>query len=220
MIKIHKEAYPTLFFAVAIYLLFNLGMWRLFHEFPIIYNILFAITSVLLLIIILFFRVKTRVEPVSNSVVLSPAYGTVVNIDKVYENQYFQDERLIVSIFMSPLNIHCNYVPINGIVQHAQYNEGKYLMAFHPKSSEENEHATYVIENEKMAVMVKQIAGFMARRIVPYLEKGDIVEQNDELGFIKFGSRVDVFFPLNTEIRVKVGEKVKGAITILADLQA
>lgn len=214
--KLHREAYPTVFFATLIFIFFNVGMWRLFHENIIIHQVLLAITSVLLLLIFYFFRVRSSVKPIDDRAVVSPAYGTVVTIEDVLEKEYYQKEMKMVSIFMSPLNIHCNYVPIQGKVNYFQYHPGKYLVAFHPKSSELNEHASVGIENSDIYLLVKQIAGFMARRIVPYLTEGQTVSQNDELGFIRFGSRVDVFFPKETTIEVKVGDKVKGAKTILA----
>lgn len=218
IMKLHREAFPTLFFACMIFVLFNVAMWRMFDDYPMIHRILFYITMGLLGLVFYFFRVPFEVPEVSNDVVISPAHGKVVEIVEEQESKFFKDKRLRISIFMSPLNIHCNYVPFAGKVLFADHFPGKYLVAFHPKSSELNEHTFSVIEGEKMTVGVKQIAGFMARRIVPYLQKGQAVQQNDELGFIKFGSRVDVFFPVGTELQVKVGDRTKGGQTILANL--
>lgn len=217
--KLHKEVFPTIFFAVVIFLFFNVGMWRLFHEHPIVYTALFYITIPILFLVIYFFRVKTKISPVDETKIISPAYGKVVNIEEgVFENEYYNEEKLLVSIFLSPLDIHCQYAPMKGVVKFAKYFPGKYLVAFHPKSSELNEHASVVLENESISILVKQIAGAVARRIVPYLEEGQTVNQNDELGFIKFGSRVDIFFPKGTKLNIKVGDKVKGAETIIASL--
>jgi len=216
--KLHREAFPTLFFATTIFILFALGAWRLLAEYPLLFNIIFLISTVLLALVFFFFRVKVHMPPVSENMVVSPAFGKIVEIETEREDTFFGDERIRVSIFMSPLQIHCNYAPIDGRVIYMEYFPGKYLMAFHPKSSKENEHTLAVIENRKIILGVKQIAGFMARRIVPYIEIGDELSQNDELGFIKFGSRVDVFFPIGTPLLVNVGDTVKGGESVLANL--
>ena len=157
-------------------------------------------------------------DPIDTKKIISPAFGKIVAIENEVEPYYFKDVRKRVSIFMSPLDIHCNYTPISGEVKSMDYYPGKYLMAFHPKSSQLNEHTFSVIENNDVAVGVKQIAGFIARRIIPYLRVGENVEQNDELGFIKFGSRVDIYLPINSQLDVKVGQKVKGGRTVIASL--
>jgi phosphatidylserine decarboxylase len=150
--------------------------------------------------------------------IVAPADGKVVVIEETYEPEYFKDKRLQVSIFMSPLNVHVNRNPISGEVKYMKYHPGKYLVAWHPKSSTENERTTMVIGNSKMELLVRQIAGALARRICYYVKEGDTVMQNDEFGFIRFGSRVDLFFPVGTKIDVKIGEIVKGGITVIAHI--
>ncbi len=217
--KIHREAYPTVFYAAVTFVLINLGMWQLFRDQPHIYQSFFYTTLLILLLIIYFFRVPSSIPPVNEQEIISPAYGKVVEIIDEFEGKFFQDTRKRLSIFMSPLDIHCNYVPTSGMVEFAEHFPGKYLVAYHPKSSELNEHTFTVINHNGYKLGVKQIAGFMARRIVPYMREGITVEQNDELGFIKFGSRVDVFFPVDVQLSVSIGDKVQGGITVLAELQ-
>jgi phosphatidylserine decarboxylase len=164
-----------------------------------------------------FFRNPTRpIREVSDHIVYAPADGKIVAIEEVVENEYFKDKRIQVSIFMSPLNVHVNRNPISGTVTWNAYHPGKYLVAWHPKSSTENERTTVVIEGVKGQVLLRQIAGAVARRIANYLEVGQKVEQGSEMGFIKFGSRVDVFLPLDAKIQVSVGQKSVGNTTILA----
>lgn len=166
-----------------------------------------------------FFRNPNRqILTPSDSIVYAPADGKVVVIEETMENEYFKDKRLQVSIFMSPLNVHVNRNPISGIVNYIKHHKGRYLVAWHPKSSSENERTTVVIENNGAEVLLRQIAGAVAKRIVNYLEEGEQVEQGHDLGFIKFGSRVDLFLPLGTEINVKIGDKVKGNRTVIASL--
>jgi phosphatidylserine decarboxylase len=151
--------------------------------------------------------------------VLCPADGKVVVIEKTMEREYLKDVRIQVSVFMSPVNVHINRNPISGVVKYFKYNPGKYLVAWHPKSSTENERTTVVIENKSgVAILFRQIAGAMARRIVWYVKEGDVVDQGEQFGFIKFGSRVDVFLPLESEIKVGIGQVVKGGLTVLAEL--
>lgn len=166
-----------------------------------------------------FFRNPNRqiITP-SDKKVFAPADGKVVVIEETMENEYFKDKRLQVSIFMSPLNVHVNRNPISGIVNYIKHHEGRYLVAWHPKSSSENERTTVVIENNGAEVLLRQIAGAVAKRIVNYLEEGETVEQGRDLGFIKFGSRVDLFLPLGTDINVQIGDKVKGNRTVIANL--
>jgi len=150
--------------------------------------------------------------------IFAPADGKVVVIEETMESEYFNDKRLQVSIFMSPLNVHVNRNPISGIVNYIKHHEGKYLVAWHPKSSSENERTTVVIENDGAEVLLRQIAGAVAKRIVNYLEEGEQVIQGKDMGFIKFGSRVDLFLPIDTKLNVKIGDKVKGNRTIIASL--
>lgn len=174
---------------------------------------------VLFLLVLQFFRNPNRqiVTPSENKI-YAPADGKVVVIEETVEHEYFKDKRLQVSIFMSPLNVHVNRNPISGIVNYIKHHEGKYLVAWHPKSSSENERTTVVIENEGAEVMLRQIAGAIAKRIVNYLEEGEQVIQGKDMGFIKFGSRVDLFLPIGTKIDVNIGDKVKGNRTVIATL--
>lgn len=176
------------------------------------------IGAVILLIAILqFFRNPSRVATKSFDEVLSPVDGKVVVIEEVEEPEYFQGKRKQVSIFMSPVNVHVTRYPVSGEVKYSKYHPGKYLVAWHPKSSEENERTTVVINTPKFGdVMYRQIAGAMARRIVNYAEVGESVQQGDDGGFIKFGSRVDLLLPLDSVITVKLNQKVKGAKTCIA----
>jgi phosphatidylserine decarboxylase len=167
-----------------------------------------------------FFRIPNRKYFSSDNKIIAPADGRVVVIEETQEKEYFGDKRIQVSIFMSPANVHVNRNPISGLVTYQKYHPGKYLVAWHPKSSEKNERNTVVIEHEEtgMEVLVRQIAGKLARKIRWYLQEGDEVEQNAELGFIKFGSRVDLFLPVGTKIEVDLRQKVKGGITVIGTL--
>ena len=149
---------------------------------------------------------------------VSPADGKVVVIEETFEPEYFKDSRLQVSIFMSPLNVHVNRSPIDGVVKYMKYHPGKYLVAWHPKSSTDNERTSLVIGNSSMSILLRQVAGAVARRICYYVKEGQDVKQNEEFGFIRFGSRVDIYLPLGTEVDVKIGQAVQGGITVLAHL--
>ena len=166
-----------------------------------------------------FFRHPRRITTENEQFIIAPADGKVVVIEEVVENEYFKDKRIQVSIFMSPANVHVNRVPVKGVVDYIKYHPGKFLVAWHPKSSEENERNTVVIKNNKNTILLRQIAGVLARRIVNYLKTGDAVEQGDEFGFIKFGSRVDMFLPMNAIVMVDLNDKVKGGQTIIARLE-
>lgn len=180
-----------------------------------------ALLLLLLFIFILqFFRNPDRPIPEEgDQLVYAPADGKVVAIEEVQEEEYFQAPRIQISIFMSPLNVHVNRNPIGGEVKYHQYHPGKYLVAWHPKSSTENEHTTVVIEGLRGPVLVRQIAGAVARRISNYLQVGQRVEQGSEMGFIKFGSRVDVLLPPEAELRVRIGDAARGNRTVLAELK-
>ena len=172
-----------------------------------------------LIIILQFFRNPKRITSFGNNHVVSPVDGKVVVIEEVYEPEYFKDKRIQVSIFMSPINVHVTRYPVSGEVLFSKYHPGKYLVAWHPKSSTENERTTIVIKNESSAeILYRQIAGALARRIVNYAKKSSKVNQGEDAGFIKFGSRVDLFLPLNTKINVKLNQKVKGAEDIIANI--
>lgn len=168
--------------------------------------------------IVWFFRIPARDFIPSDKKIYAPADGKVVVIEETFEPEYFKDKRLQVSIFMSPLNVHVNRNPISGIVKYFKYHPGKYLVAWHPKSSTENERTTVVLGNKRMEILMRQIAGALARRICYYVKEGDEVRQNDEFGFIRFGSRVDIFFPIGTALDVKIGDVVEGGLTVLAYL--
>jgi len=172
-----------------------------------------------LIIVLQFFRNPKRITSFGNNHVVSPVDGKVVVIEEVYEPEYFKDKRIQVSIFMSPINVHVTRYPVSGEVLFSKYHPGKYLVAWHPKSSTENERTTIVIKNESSAeILYRQIAGALARRIVNYAKKSSKVTQGEDAGFIKFGSRVDLFLPLNTKINVKLNQKVKGAEDIIANI--
>ncbi|MFM1875486.1 MAG: hypothetical protein RL266_1223 [Bacteroidota bacterium] len=176
--------------------------------------------AIIFLIFLQFFRSPKRKLVISSRSIVCPADGRVVAIEEVEEPEYFNGEKRIqVSVFMSPLNVHLNRYPISGKIAYSKYHPGLFLVAWHPKSSTENERNTVVIETEfGPSVLIRQIAGFVARRIVWYCHQGDVVKQGDELGFIKFGSRVDLFLPLNAKIKVELEEKVKGGISVLAEI--
>lgn len=166
-----------------------------------------------------FFRHPQReIQVLDNKLVYAPADGKVVVIEEAEEGEYFQDKRLQVSIFMSPLNVHVNRNPVSGQVRYVQHHPGKYLVAWHPKSSTENERTTVVIDNGQTEILLRQIAGALAKRIRNYLQAGQTVEQGSEMGFIKFGSRVDIFLPLDARVEVEIGDKVKGNKTVIARL--
>lgn len=178
---------------------------------------LFGIALVLLYLILQFFRNPKRPIILNNEQVLSPVDGKVVVIEEVYEKEYFKDKRIQVSVFMSPLNVHVTRFPVGGKVIFSKYHPGKYLVAWHPKASEENERTTVVVKNDNFgAVLHRQIAGALAKRIINYAKEDKNIEQASESGFIKFGSRVDVFLPLDAKINVSLNQKVTGGITVLA----
>ncbi|HBP44345.1 MAG TPA: phosphatidylserine decarboxylase family protein [Flavobacteriales bacterium] len=173
--------------------------------------------AVVLALVVNFFRMPSRrLGTTDPHEILAPSDGKVVVIEKVHEPEWFNDERIQVSIFMSPLNVHAQWSPIAGKVKAARYHPGKYLVAWHPKSSTENERTTHVIEGERGTVLFRQIAGAVARRICHYMKEGQVLAQGDEVGFIKFGSRIDVFLPVGSEICVELEEAVTGRETVLA----
>lgn len=215
---IHREGYATIIFALSILLPLNLlaGFLSLTWAQPWL-----GIFSLAIMIIVLqFFRNPSRpVAVLDNHLVYSPADGKVVVIEEVEEDEYFKDRRLMISVFMSPVNVHVNRAPFSGKVAYRKYHPGKYLVAWHPKSSTENERMTAVIEGPFGPVLLRQIAGALARRIVNYLQPGQDVRQGQEMGFIKFGSRVDVFLPLNAEVLVQMDQTVRGNVDVLAKLR-
>ena len=166
-----------------------------------------------------FFRIPKRLPTGGIGDVISPSDGKVVVIEKVLETEYFKDERIQVSIFMSPLNVHCQWTPMAGIVKYAKYHAGKYLVAWHPKSSTENERTTFVIQSAQGEVLFRQIAGAVARRIRYYIQPEQILIKGEEVGFIKFGSRIDVFLPLDADIHVTLDQELTGRESIIATLK-
>jgi phosphatidylserine decarboxylase len=217
--KLHKEGFTIIIWTCVILTLLQLGNYFLYSHLNIGW-LFWAISLgfvVVLVLVLQFFRVPLRKAQFEHPDVLCPADGKVVVIEEVEETEYFKDKRIQVSIFMSPLNVHANYNPISGIIKYVKYHPGKYLVAWHPKSSTENERSTLVTQHENgKEVLFRQIAGAVARRIVFYPEVGQEVEAGEEFGFIKFGSRIDVFLPLDAEIHVNIGDKVKGIKTLLA----
>ena len=172
----------------------------------------------ILVIILQFFRLPIFPIQQNDAIVLCPADGKVVVIEEVYEAEYFKDQRIQVSVFMSPINVHVNRNPINGIVKYAKYHAGLYFVAWHPKSSTENERTSVVLHNKAFGdVLYRQIAGALAKRIVNYAKVGDKSVQGADAGFIKFGSRVDLFLPLGTDLKVSLGDKVKGGVQLIAE---
>ncbi|MGB0403583.1 MAG: phosphatidylserine decarboxylase family protein [Salibacteraceae bacterium] len=215
---LHKEGTGTIAVSLVALFIFNLLVSPFVKDYPIIKIIILIFSIVLLLIVIQFFRLPNRKIEKNDDQVISPADGTVVVIEEVMETEYFNEKRIQVSIFMSPMNVHCNWSPIKGLVKYAKYHPGEFLLAWNPKSSTENERTTFVIENNKAAVLVRQIAGFLARRICYYAEEGNQIDQGDQIGFIKFGSRVDLLLPLNADIKVELNQKVTGLKSIIAEL--
>jgi phosphatidylserine decarboxylase len=219
--KLHREGYTII--AVGLLILGaiqGLNYW-LYTSINSLWLFLLLSLGVLVMaiLIIQFFRVPKRSFSFQNNEVLCPADGKVVVIEEVEENEYFKDKRIQVSIFMSPLNVHANFNPISGIIKYVKYHPGLFLVAWHPKSSTDNERTTIVIEHESgNEILHRQVAGAVARRICYYVQKGDQVNAGEEYGFIKFGSRIDVYLPLGTEIKVNIGDKVKGQLTKLAVL--
>lgn len=217
--RIHKEGNKLIvvlaIISIAIYYLLRLTETPEMVLYPVVGLLLF-----LNIFNLSFFRIPTkRVETHDAQKVVAPADGKVVLIEEVQEDEYFQDKRLMVSIFMSPLNVHCNYFPFPGKVDYAKYHKGKYLVAWHPKSSTLNERTSTVLEHANgTKVLIRQIAGALARRISLYSKEGMEVKQNQELGFIKYGSRVDLYFPLGTKINVEIDQITKGRQTVVAEL--
>jgi len=215
--KFHKEGYPSLL--IVIIFGFLLILISNFYGNSILVYLSYAISIFLLIIIIQFFRSPVRNLKIDDNYVISPADGKIVVIENVYEPEYFRANCIQVSIFMSPTNVHINRNPVSGIVSFFKYHPGKFLVAWHPKSSTENERTTIAIKTKKGdEILMRQIAGALARRIVWYCKENDAVKQSDEFGFIKFGSRVDLYLPLNSKVNVKLNQIVKGGITELAFL--
>ena len=216
---IHREGYTSIAIGTMIFGALNLIYFYFFSaSLPLLGWIIFFVTFGILLFLISFFRVPNRSLTINDGAVVAPADGKVVVIEEVEDPEYFHDKRLQVSIFMSPANVHVNRNPINGEVVYNQYHKGKYLVAWHPKSSTENERHSVVIKKGNTEILVKQIAGALAKRIVNYLQVGQKVSQTVEMGFIKFGSRVDLLLPVGTKINVALNQAVQGGVTVIATL--
>ena len=214
--RIHKEGLATILISTVItVVVILLTVLLIMPRYPILGWIIAMAILGLLIFILSFFRIPTRTYTEGEDAIVAPCDGTVVVIEEVEPDEYFKDKRLQLSIFMSPLNVHVNRNPISGEVLYSQYHPGKYLVAWHPKSSVENERHSVVYRQGHKEMLVKQIAGALAKRIVNYLKPGDKVRQGGEMGFIKFGSRVDLLLPLDTKIEVKINQKVKGGVTVL-----
>lgn len=215
--RIHREGYRYILIATILW-----GIIAIIHRFSsgllFIWIPVHLICFLLWFWIIWFFRLPARKMTVGEGMVIAPADGKVVVIEETFEPEFFKDKRLQISIFMSPLNVHVNRNPMDGTVVYQKYHPGKYLVAWHPKASTENERTTVVYENSRSALLVRQIAGALARRICCYVKAGDVVKQNEEFGFIRFGSRVDVFLPAGTPVAVKIGDNVRGGVTVLSHL--
>jgi len=213
----HKEGHTIILIFLFVVIADILLIEYIFDD-GLIKIILQSISIVVLLLILQFFRNPVRKTIMNDNHIISPVDGKVVNIEKVYEKEYFKDERLQVSIFMSPLNVHVTRYPISGKVKFSKYHPGKYLVAWHPKSSEKNERTTIVIENEIVGeILYRQIAGALARRIVNYAEVGQNVIQGEDAGFIKFGSRVDLFLPVDSTLNIEINQHVRGGENIISE---
>jgi phosphatidylserine decarboxylase len=211
---IHKEGYMIILITIISLAILNLAVYSYL---PILFSIFLFLSIVFLGLILQFFRNPARPIPImDDNKVYAPADGKVVVIEETVENEYFKDKRLQVSVFMSPVNVHVNRNPVSGTISYFKYHAGKYLVAWHPKASTENERTTVVFNNGKKEILLRQIAGALAKRIICYVDKGDKVKQGDDFGFIKFGSRVDIYLPLDAKIEVEIDQKVFGNQTLIA----
>ena len=217
---IHKEGKKPLFYLLITLFLINAVISYLVSQED-IQNVAIAVSILFYLLVLQFFRSPAIVTKEDPNLVYAPADGKVVVVEKTLENEYFKDERIQVSIFMSPLNAHVNRTPAGGIISYFKYHPGKYLVAWHPKSSTENERTTMVIRlKNNVEILVRQVAGAVARRIKWYVQEGTLVRQGQEFGFIKFGSRLDVYLPIDAELKVKPGDKTTGGKTVIAMLNS
>lgn len=217
MIRFHKEGNAIIGITLTLLFALNYIVHLLTDIQWIAYSVL-GLSIVFLILVLQFFRNPKRPLVLNDKQIVAPADGKIVVIEEVEEPEYFKDKRLQVSIFMSPLNVHVNRYPISGTVKYAKYHPGKFLVAWHPKSSTENERTTVVVENKSIAVLFRQIAGAVAKRIVLYSKEGEEAIQGADYGFIKFGSRIDIFLPLGTKVDVSLNQKVKGNQTIIATI--
>ena len=217
MLSFHKEGYKIIAFTF-LFVLSGILLSEKFVELIWLQKGIQIFLLLFLIIVLQFFRNPKRVTKINDNQIIAPVDGKVVVIEEVEEPEYFKGKRLQVSIFMSPINVHVTRYALSGLVKYSKYHAGKYLVAWHPKASTENERTTIVIENNAFGeVLYRQIAGALAKRIVNYAVEGEKVVQGTDAGFIKFGSRVDVFLPLNTKLAVKIGDKVKGGEQVIAE---
>jgi len=216
--KFHKEGYPTLLITILFSTIIISIAKLIFPESSVAIWFAYILSGSLLLTVVQFFRHPTRVHTINTNAIVAPADGKVVVIEETNEDEYFKDKRIQVSIFMSPINVHVNRYPIAGIVTYAKYHAGKFLVASLPKASTENERTSVVVKHDNgTSILFRQVAGALARRIVMYSKEGDTATQCGEMGFIKFGSRVDLYLPLDAKLKVKIGDVVKGSQTIIAE---
>ena len=217
---IHREGFKSIAIAAIVFGILNVSVFWFFSASLMWLSIaIFFISLILVLFIVSFFRIPKRKLVLNDLLIIAPADGKVVVIEDNFDGEYFNEKRLQVSIFMSPANVHVNRNPISGSVVYNKYHKGKFLVAWNPKSSTENERHSVVIKRGNVEILVKQIAGAVAKRIVNYLQVGQQVNQGEEMGFIKFGSRVDLLLPLGTKLNVQLNEVVKGGITVIGELK-
>ncbi len=212
----HKEGHTIILIFLFVVISDILLLEYIFDD-GLIKIILQSISIIVLILILQFFRNPKRKTILDDNHIISPADGKIVNIEKVFEKEYFKDDRIIISIFMSPFNVHVTRYPISGKINFSKYHPGDYIVAWHPKSSEKNERTTIVVENKVFGeVLYRQIAGALARRIVNYAKVGDLAVQGNDAGFIKFGSRIDLYLPINAKIKVKLNQHIIGGEDIIA----
>ncbi len=214
---IHREGYQSIGIGALIFGIVNvLSFTFLSGALPTLAFIIFFLTLGLFLFLVSFFRIPNRQLTIADNQIICPADGKVVVIEEIVDEEYFKDKRIQVSVFMSPANVHVNRNPMNGEVIYNQYHKGKYLVAWHPKSSTENERWSIAVKNNYGTILYKQIAGALAKRICNYTTVGQQVKQTEEYGFIKFGSRVDILLPVGTKVNVNLNQVVQGGVTVLA----
>lgn len=217
---IHKEGRSLLIFLFVFFVLLNISIRNYFPESELVHLLTLIGCGIIYILVLQFFRNPIFKINLNENQVLAPADGKVVVVEETEETEYLHERRKQISIFMSPINVHVNRMPVEGTISYCKYHPGKYLVAWHPKSSTENERTTVVAKMKNgTEVLFRQIAGAVARRIKCYASEGQVLQQGEEFGFIKFGSRVDVFLPLDSEINVKVGDVTKGGRTVLAELK-
>lgn len=217
MLSFHKEGYKIIVLTF-IFVILGILLSERFIELFWLLKLVQTILLFFLIIVLQFFRNPKRITKADNNQIVAPVDGKVVVIEEVEESEYFNGKRLQVSIFMSPINVHVTRYAMSGVIEYSKYHPGKYLVAWHPKASTENERTTVVIKNKTIGeVLYRQIAGALAKRIVNYAKEGEEVVQSKDAGFIKFGSRVDLYLPIGTKINVKLGDKVKGGVQVIAE---